>query len=242
MADRLKRPLILNIETSTNVCSASLTGEAGNVFSFRESKEDKSHAALLAVFIDEVMKETGASFKDIDAVAVSMGPGSYTGLRIGVSTAKGICYAGSLPLIALDTLDIITSSFMNQHKSKLLAESPNIVLCPMIDAKRMEVYMALYNKDGIKIKDTTAEIIDKETFRKLLKENFLLYYGNGAAKCSGILQSSSAEFIDGIYPTACEMGKLSVKLFHQEKFVDLAYFEPFYLKDFITTQPKKISN
>jgi tRNA threonylcarbamoyladenosine biosynthesis protein TsaB len=232
-------PLILNIETSTNVCSVSLTGETGAVLASRENTEDKSHSALLAVFIDEIIKESGGTFDDLSAVSVSMGPGSYTGLRIGVSTAKGICYAKSIPLIALNTLDIMASGFL-RNKGSLLPKSPdNVILCPMIDARRMEVYMALYNASGIRIKDTSAEIIDESSFAELLKENTLYFFGNGAEKFPLIITSTSARFFAGIYPSAKEMGKLSFELFQQGKFVDLAYFEPFYLKDFITTLPKK---
>ena len=228
-------PLILNIETSTNVCSVSLTGETGTVLYSRENLEDKSHSALLAVFIDEVMKESGGTFDDLSAVSVSMGPGSYTGLRIGVSTAKGICYAKSIPLIALNTLDIMAGGFL-RSKGNFQSESPkNIILCPMIDARRMEVYMALYNASGIRIKDTSAEIIDESSFAELLKENTLYFFGNGAEKFPHIITSPSARFFSGIYPSAKEMGKLSFELFQQGKFVDLAYFEPFYLKDFVTT-------
>lgn len=239
MVSKPTKPLILNIETSTNVCSVSLTRETGSVLASRENLEDKSHSALLAVFIDEVMKESGASFDDLSALSVSMGPGSYTGLRIGVSTAKGICYAKSVPLMAINTLDIITSGFLNHNGNLLFEEANNIILCPMIDARRMEVYMALYNRQGIRIKDTTAEIIDENSFSELFKENILYFFGNGAEKFPHIITSPSARFFAGIYPSAKEMGKLSFELFQQGKFVDLAYFEPFYLKDFVTTLPKK---
>lgn len=239
MASKRLQPLILNIETSTNVCSVSLTGETGTVLASRENTEDKSHSALLAVFIDEVMKESGNSFDDLSAVSVSMGPGSYTGLRIGVSTAKGICYAKSIPLIALNTLDIMVSGFLRSKVNFLPEKVNNAILCPMIDARRMEVYMALYNNSGTRIRDTSAEVIDENTFGELLKGNTLYFFGNGAAKFKDIITTPSAKFIDGIYPSAKEMGKLSYELFQQGKFVDLAYFEPFYLKDFVTTLPKK---
>ena len=239
MVSKPEKPLILNIETSTNVCSVSLTGETGSVLASRENLEDKSHAALLAVFVDEVMKESGTSFDDLSAVSVSMGPGSYTGLRIGVSTAKGICYAKSVPLVAINTLDIITSGFINNKEELMLEKAKNIILCPMIDARRMEVYMAMYNQQGIRIKDTTAEIINEDSFAELLKENTIYFFGNGAEKFPHILTSPSARFFAGIYPSAKEMGRLSFDLFQQKKFMDLAYFEPFYLKDFVTTQPKK---
>jgi tRNA threonylcarbamoyladenosine biosynthesis protein TsaB len=239
MVNKQLQPLILNIETSTNVCSVSLTKETGTVIASRENLEDKSHSALVAVFIDEIMKESGASFDDLSAVSVSMGPGSYTGLRIGVSTAKGICYARSIPLIAMNTLDIMTNGFLRSNGNLLTENQNNVILCPMIDARRMEVYMALYNSSGIRIKETSAEIIDESSFSELLRENTLYLFGNGAAKFKNIISHTNAKFIDAIYPSAKEMGKLSFELFQQEKFVDLAYFEPFYLKDFVTTLPKK---
>lgn len=239
MEGRTSIPLILNIETSTNVCSVSLSGETGAVLSLRESFEDKSHSALLAVFVEEVMKETGSSFEDLSAVSVSMGPGSYTGLRIGVSTAKGICYAKSLPLVAINTLDIITQNFIENHLNHIQADLKNTVLCPMIDARRMEVYTASYDTRGKRIKETTAEIIDNNSFKDVLKENVMYFFGNGAAKCSDLIPPENAHFIPDVYPTARVMGKLSFTAFMNKTFVDLAYFEPFYLKDFVGTVAKK---
>ncbi len=239
MAGRKPIPLILNIETSTNVCSVSLTGETDAVLSLRENHDDKSHSALLAIFVEEVMNESGFSFKDLSAVSVSMGPGSYTGLRIGVSTAKGICYARSIPLIAVNSLDIITRGFMENHLPGIRRDLKNPILCPMIDARRMEVYTALYDCNGNRIKETSAEIIDENSFGALLKENSICFFGNGAEKCRNTIHSENAFFIPDVYPTAAVMGKLSLAAFQGDKFEDLAYFEPFYLKDFVGTVVKK---
>lgn len=239
MANKQNNPLILNIETSTNVCSVSLSGETGRILALRESLEDKSHSALLATFINEVMEESGVGYDELQAVSVSMGPGSYTGLRIGVSTAKGICYVRSLPLIAINTLEVMTRGFLNRQGHLLSGLGINSLLCPMIDAKRMEVYTALYDSNGSQVKETTAEIINENSFSEVLESNTVFFYGNGASKCSEFLSSSNAKFIDGIYPSARDMGILSFEAFQKTKFEDLAYFEPYYLKDFVATVPKK---
>lgn len=233
-----KSAIILNIETSTNVCSASLSTDKGRILALRESHEDKSHAARLAVFIEEIMAETGSSFQELSAVAISMGPGSYTGLRIGVSTAKGICYAHSLPLIAINTLDILVRECLLHHNSILKEAERDTLLCPMIDARRMEVYTAVYDSQGSRIRETTAEIIDESSFSDLLSKKKMLFFGNGAEKCSAILSSPNARFLQNLYPTASSMGALAIQSFRNSEFVDSAYFEPFYLKDFIATTPK----
>lgn len=233
------KPLILNIETSTNVCSVSLSGEDGTILSYRENLEDKSHAALLAVFIEEVLKESEKGFEDLDAVCVSKGPGSYTGLRIGVSTAKGICYARSLPLIAVNTLDIITRGVIRQNPADFSKNGEKVLLCPMIDARRMEVYTALYDIHGNPVKETSAEIINENSFKDLLEDHKILFFGNGAAKCREIIAHPNAKFLEGIFPSARVMGSISLQAFQNSVFEDLAYFEPFYLKDFIATVPKK---
>jgi tRNA threonylcarbamoyladenosine biosynthesis protein TsaB len=233
------KPLILNIETSTNVCSVSLTGESGRILSFRENLEDKSHSALLAVFVEEVLKESKKGFEELDAVCVSKGPGSYTGLRIGVSTAKGICYARSLPLIAVKTLDIITKGVIQQNPGGFSGYGEKVLLCPMIDARRMEVYTALYDIHGNGVKETSAEIIDEHSFKDLLKDHKILFFGNGAAKCRETIIHPNAKFLEGIYPSATEMGSIALQAFQNSEFENLAYFEPFYLKDFVATVPKK---
>jgi tRNA threonylcarbamoyladenosine biosynthesis protein TsaB len=233
-----KSAIILNIETSTNVCSASLSSDNGRILALRESHEDKSHAARLALYIEEIMAETGSSFRELSAVAISMGPGSYTGLRIGVSTAKGICYAHSLPLIAINTLDIMVRECLVHHDSMLKEADKDTLLCPMIDARRMEVYTAFYDSQGGRISETTAEIVDENSFSQLLSTKKILFFGNGAEKCSAILSSPNARFLPNLYPTANSMGMLAHRSFRNSEFADPAYFEPFYLKDFIATTPK----
>ncbi len=210
------------------------------------------------------MSESDISFDDLSAVAVSRGPGSYTGLRIGVSTAKGICYACDIPLIAIDTLktmaikvirsqynelddlkDIDQDNRLNsipEKNIKELLQNPgagNLLLCPMIDARRMEVYMALFDSEANRTRDITAEIITETTFSQFPEEKMILFFGDGADKCRQVIVQKNVIFIPGIYPSAEQMAELSCKSLMESRFEDTAYFEPFYLKDFITTTPKK---
>ena len=221
--------LILNIETATTVCSVSLAKE-GELISFKEYNGEYSHAENLTLFIENILQQAQVSLSDINAVSVSKGPGSYTGLRIGVSTAKGLCYALNKPLIAIDTLKHLSLSVSNSK----LQVSGSVLFCPMIDARRMEVYCAVYDTKNNCIKATSAEIIDENSFSDLLKDNVIYFFGDGAAKCKNILsQNKNAVFIDNIFPTAKEMITLSEQAFNNERFEDIAYFEPFYLKDFV---------
>lgn len=225
---------ILNIESSTGVCSVSISG-GFDIIAFRESKTGRSHAALLTVFVEEVMKESGLKFSELSAVAVSGGPGSYTGLRIGVSAAKGICYAAGLPLIAVNTLATMAQMVISS-RNELVDE--NCLLCPMIDARRMEVYMALFDHQGKQTGDISAEIIDENTFGQLPSEKKLLFFGDGAEKCKQVISTTDNLFIPDIYPSAAIMAVFSQKAFRESRFEDTAYFTPFYLKDFIATTPK----
>ncbi len=188
---------------------------------------------MLTVFIGEAMAEAGIDYRELSGVAVSRGPGSYTGLRIGVSAAKGICYGADIPLIALDTLLIMARGLLRN-----LADNDGLLLCPMIDARRMEVYTALYDTAGTRVKDITAEIIDNDSFKDYLDERKIIFFGDGSGKCRDTLKHPNAVFIEGIYPSACYMAQLSFKAFAEKKFEDTAYFEPFYLKDFLATTPK----
>jgi tRNA threonylcarbamoyladenosine biosynthesis protein TsaB len=226
--------LILNIESSTGVCSVCISS-GSNILSARESREGRSHAALLTVFIDEVMKEADLEFRNLSAVAVSRGPGSYTGLRIGISAAKGICYAADLKLIAVNTLAVMTEMVIS---SALSFPGGEIMYCPMIDARRMEVYTALFDSKGMQSGDISAEIITEDTFRVLLNEKKVIFFGDGAEKCRDIINHSKALFIPGIYPSARMMAELSGAALKEGRFEDPAYFIPFYLKDFIATTPK----
>lgn len=223
---------ILCIETATNVCSVAVAHNKELIF-HREETEGPSHASLLGVFVDEALKLLQAKNLQLDAVAVSCGPGSYTGLRIGVSEAKGVCYALGIPLIAIETLELLTYPLANNQD-----EESKLLFCPMIDARRMEVYTTLYSASLEKLRDTTAEIIDENSFSDLLVSNKLVFFGNGAEKCKAVLTSENAVFVDGVYPSAKDMISLAEKAFEAKNFVDVAYYEPFYLKDFVATTPK----
>ncbi len=232
--------LILNIETATNVCSVALANN-GNLLSFKESLKDKSHSTLLSVFIEEILKENKISVSQLDAVAVSKGPGSYTGLRIGVSTAKGLCYGGNIPLISLNTLKIMAFGIINNRildKMKFTSIN-NTLLCPMIDARRLEVFTAIYDHLNQTIEDTQARIISSSSFDKYLDNKKLIFFGTGANKCSKIIKSKNALFIEKFNTSARYMIMLSEDAYIKEKFENVAYFEPYYLKDFIATVPKK---
>ena len=228
---------ILLIESGTNVCSIAIAID-GKVVGLRESSDEKAHAAQLTVFIDQLVKETGISIAQLDAIAVSKGPGSYTGLRIGVSAAKGICYAAEKPLISISSLDSMTQGAYQLYKS-IIEKNGIDYLCPMIDARRMEVYTALYDRDFKKIKEIEALIVDESTFKNHLEDKKILFFGNGAIKCKEIINHQNAFFIDDFLPSAQFMIPLAIKALTQQTFEDVAYFEPYYLKDFVATQSKK---
>lgn len=231
--------LILNIETSTAVCSVSL-GKDGDLLAYKENKEGMNHATHLTVFIDSILKENKLTPNDLDAVAVSMGPGSYTGLRIGVSTAKGLCYGSNLPLIAISTLQAMTAPLLKDKAVISQLGDPEVsIFCPMIDARRMEVYTAFYSFKNEELRQISAEIIDEESFVSDLAKNEIVFFGDGSSKCQSSLQSENAIFVNDITPTAIGMVELSEAKFKAEAFEDVAYFEPFYLKDFVATTPKK---
>jgi len=224
--------IILNIETSTNVCSIAVS-EAGNCIFSKSNAEGMNHAALLSVFIAESMEFLKSSSKKLDAVAVSSGPGSYTGLRIGVSTAKGLCYGLDIPLLAVSTLEVLTVQAL-----KTVDDTNDALFCPMIDARRMEVYAAIYNDKGEIQREIMPDIIDDDSYSEILKNNIVYFFGNGADKCKTALTHSNAHFIDNLVPLAENMIPLSEKAYTDNKFEDVAYFEPFYLKEFHTTTPK----
>ena len=236
--------LILNIETATNICSVALA-KHGKLISLKESKQDKSHAELLTVFIENILNTYKLKASSLDAVAVSKGPGSYTGLRIGVSTAKGICYGINKPLIGICTLQAMAygvcgacvSRFKTVARIKRIKQ--NSWFCPMIDARRQEVYSAFFdNKNQLK-REVSADIIETNSYKDILDERKVIFFGNGSEKCKNILKSKNAFFIDNISPSAKNMLVLSEKAFNNKKFEDTAYFEPFYLKDFVAIPPKK---
>ncbi len=218
--------LILNIETATRNCSVALS-EGGEVTVLKEIASDGYlHAEKLHVFIEDILKEAGKSFKDLLAVAVSMGPGSYTGLRIGVSAAKGLCYALNIPLIAVDTLETLARS---------IAVNQGELIVPMIDARRMEVYSSVFSFDYTKLREIKAEIITEKSFSEY--NSPIHFLGDGAAKCSDIL--NDAKFIyhpENLFPSAAQMCAIAYSKYKISDTVDVAYFEPFYLKDFIVNK------
>ena len=219
--------VILNVETSTKVCSVGLAVD-GETIAIKESHTANSHAELITLYSEKVIKEAGSTFSNIDAVAVSMGPGSYTGLRIGVSTAKGFCYAKDKPLIAIKTLKAMASGMVNEINEKVF------LTCPMIDARRMEVYAAVYDQNLTCINETEALIISSDSFHELLIDHHIYFGGDGASKCEEVLgHQKNVTFLSAFLPSASYMAKLSEEKFNNSEFEDVAYFEPFYLKDFV---------
>lgn len=230
--------LILNIETSTEVCSVTLAQNGLTLFK-KESVEGLNHSRVLTVFIEELFKENNIQPKMLDAVAVSKGPGSYTGLRIGVSVAKGLCYGLNIPLISVNSLEVLgIYAAQNPEKYNLAKNEEQVLFCPMIDARRMEVYTALYNSNGEEIRQVSAEIIDEIFLSDLLETHKILFFGNGAKKCKNILEHENAVF-EGPESTSAEfMQMIAENKFNEKQFEDVAYFEPFYLKNFVATIPK----
>lgn len=225
--------IILHIETSTNVCSVALSENSDCIFS-KSNADGMNHAALLSVFIAEALEVLKLQGKSLNAVAVSSGPGSYTGLRIGVSTAKGLCYGLDIPLIAVSTLEVLAVQVIMS-----IANSENALFCPMIDARRMEVYSAFYDSKLNLKREISAVIIDSESYSEILANQAVYFFGNGADKCKTTLTHSNAHFIQNIVPLATNMIHLAEKAYSEQKFVDTAYFEPFYLKEFQTSVPTK---
>jgi tRNA threonylcarbamoyladenosine biosynthesis protein TsaB len=229
--------MIICLETATNICSVALC-DGIRVISLLESDELKSHASQLTVYIDKILKEHHLSAGDLNAVAVSKGPGSYTGLRIGVSVAKGIAYGASIPLIGIETTlamswGIKASRFFNESTDR------ETLFCPMLDARRMEVYYAIYDSSGKKIKDISAEVINKESFSAFPESQKIIFFGDGALKCKEVINRNNAIFADDFKMSASHMLNPVNEAYNDNRFEDVAYFEPFYLKDFITSKPRK---
>ncbi len=228
--------MILCLETATPSCSVALVHN-GEVLACEEDPKGQNHSEKITLFIDSVMKKAGISYDQLDAVAVSMGPGSYTGLRIGVSTAKGICYAVSKPLIAVETLEAMAYGGKVVISSER-SERRNLLLIPAIDARRMEVYAAIFDENVNKIKDTEAVIIDENSFADLKKDHHLYLFGDGADKCAEIFANDDKiTVIKDFYCSAKYMNTIAQQKFNNSEFVDVAYFEPFYLKDFVPGTP-----
>ena len=225
---------ILHIETSTDVCSVAVS-EDGQVIFDQEDHSGPNHAERLGTMVDEALSFTDNHAIPFDAVAVSCGPGSYTGLRIGVSMAKGVCYGQNLKLIAVPTLELLCVPI-------LLREIPeeDALLCPMLDARRMEVYAGIYDRGLKPIRPIHADIVDGDTYKAYLDEHPIYFFGNGAKKCQDAINHPNAHFIENINPIAKWMQPLAEKRFLNEQFENVAYFVPFYLKDFVAKLPKKL--
>ncbi len=220
--------MFLCLETATSVCSVALI-ENNNVVAFREINEGFKHAEKLTVFISEVVKEAGIKLNNLKAVAVSSGPGSYTGLRIGVSVAKGLCYSLDKPLISISTLELLAA----RAHSKIKEFYSNVFYCPMIDARRMEVYTGLYDANLNCIISPTAAVVDEGFFSEVRGDKKIYFFGDGAEKCTAVLnESGNFIFQNDIFPSAKFMSDLVEKKFRQKQFEDVALFEPFYLKEF----------
>ena len=240
---------IILIETSTALCSAAIA-EDGVITAYRESSAPKAHASLTSVFIDEMLRERGITLADCDAVCVSMGPGSYTGLRVGVSTAKGLCFGSGKPLLAVGTLDTLVaqassvipsaSTVIPSASTVIPSEvegSPYRFIIPMIDARRMEVYTAVF-ENGAQITETAPMIIDETSFAEYLEQGPCLFIGDGAGKCADVLKHPNAHFCQ-CWPNAAAMLQPALAALAAGDFKDVAYFEPFYLKEFVATVSKK---
>lgn len=221
-------PCILHLETSTSVCSVALSAD-GKILFGKTSFDGMLHASLLAPFIEEALLLNHKP----DAVAVSSGPGSYTGLRIGVSTAKGLCFGYGIPLIAVSTLELLACTAIRRNE----LDSAGLY-CPMLNARRMEVYSAVYDARMNTVQDVAAEVVTGESYSELLSKSEICFFGDGAAKCKPLITSPKALFIDDVYPLASNMVALAEKAFNEKNFVDVAYFEPFYLKEFQATIAK----
>ena len=237
---------IILIETSTALCSAAIA-ENGAITAYRESSAPKAHASLTAVFIQEMLQERGLTLAECDAVCVSMGPGSYTGLRVGVSTAKGLCFGAGKPLIAVGTLDTLVAQASSVIPSEI-EESPFRFIIPMIDARRMEVYSAVFSSchpehsEGspsyTQITETAPAIIDENSFAEYLEQGPCLFIGDGAGKCADVIKHPNAHFCQ-CWPKASAMLFPATEAYNEKRFEDVAYFEPFYLKEFVATVSKK---
>jgi tRNA threonylcarbamoyladenosine biosynthesis protein TsaB len=229
--------MILCLETATPVCSVALC-DSNCIISKRESHENKSHAANLTIFIQELLQEAKIKTEELEAVAVSKGPGSYTGLRIGVSVAKGIAYGASIPLIGIDTTRSMFNGIVNTSALKYGTDSSTL-FCPMIDARRMEVYYSLFDATGNAVKGICAEVIDEKSFSGIPESVKILFFGDGSKKCHNISAHINSVYADDFTVSAAYMQKPVFEEFNAGHFEDVAYFEPFYLKDFIATIPRK---
>jgi tRNA threonylcarbamoyladenosine biosynthesis protein TsaB len=229
--------IILCIESSTEVCSVALA-KNGEIIDRIEEADGPNHARLLTGFIDRLFRANQLTAPQLDAVAVSKGPGSYTGLRIGVSAAKGICLASEIPLIAVCPLMAMATALVKNGETYAYKPLPGDLLMPMIDARRMEVYTAVFDIQGNSRSEVDAKIIDPSSFLYEMENHRCLFFGNGASKCRSTLLHPNAHFVDGVITSSANMAGLAFAMYQNSEFVDVAYFEPFYLKDFKATTPK----
>lgn len=227
-------PRLLLIETSTSLCSTALA-EDGHIVCSRRSTEPRAHASLTAVFVKEMLEESGWTVRELDAVAVSAGPGSYTGLRVGSSTAKGLCFGGQVPLIAVSTLDILARQAIEAG----LPEGCKAIL-PMVDARRMEVYTAVYSPEGARLTDISPVILDENSFADLFASGPVAVIGDAAEKFAPLRATADGSVFMQCCPEASAMLVPAMRKYEKKEFEDTAYFEPFYLKQFIATTPKKL--
>lgn len=226
---------ILNIDTSTNVCSVAVSNDAECIFN-KEDHSGPNHAVKLGVFVDEALSFIDNHAIPLDYVAVSSGPGSYTGLRIGVSMAKGICYGRDVKLIGIPTLEALCVPVLLHHEEI----EPDALIVPMLDARRMEVYAEVFDRALKPVRDIHSDIVDENTYKEYLDKRAVYFFGNGAAKCMSVINHPNAHLIEGVEPLAKNMFPLAEKRIAQEKFEDVAYFVPFYLKDFVAKKPKPL--
>lgn len=226
---------ILNIDTSTNVCSVAVSQDGACIFD-KEDHSGPNHAERLGAFVDEALSFIDNHAIPLDAVAVSCGPGSYTGLRIGVSMAKGICYGRDVKLLAVPTLELLCVPVLLRE----MVTDEDALLCPMLDARRMEVYAQLFTRSLREVRPIQADVVDADTYREYLDKHPVYFFGNGAMKCKEGIDHPNAHFIEGIEALAKNMLPLAERRMAREEFEDVAYFVPFYLKDFVAKQPRKL--
>ena len=230
----MTKPYILHLETSGEICSVAVS-RAGTLLHELQDHTPRSHSRVLTGLIQKLMHTVGIELKQLSAVSVSSGPGSYTGLRIGVSAAKGLAWGLDIPLIAVPTTLAMVAGALGMEKEE---DKSWDLLCPMIDARRMEVYTALYDRQQKMVQKIEARIISEGTFDEVFEKHKVLFLGSGAAKCSKVIRHPNAGFLEGFHPLAQHQAQIAWKKYTQEDYVDVAYFEPFYLKDFVPTKPR----
>jgi len=229
---------LLSLETTTHLFSCSLHQDQ-RLIAYKESVRELTTASMLAVLVESLFKDSGLSTKQLNAVVVASGPGSYTGLRIGVATAKGICYALDIPLISANSLSLIAQQFIDQYTESACMN--DVLLCPMLDARRMEVYCMLCDCKGNIVEPIQAKVIDEKSFSTWLRQKVIYFFGEGSDKCKNTIHHSNAKFITGIKPSAASLGIMGLKKYLSEDFEKPEFFEPLYLKDFVIKKPNLIS-